>query len=460
MSKSMDTAPKNDYGIGVALKYGDAITYLSAIVLGLGNICHKQIAKGLLFLMVEIGYIYYMLTFGISSLMQFTTLGTKEQEEVFNEKLGIYEYVMGDNSMLCLLYGVITMFITAAFVGMMIASVKSAYYCKYSKVNNKKILNFKEELKTLLDTKLHITLLTPPIIGILMFTIVPLVFMIFIAFTNYDMKHLPPGNLFDWVGLDNFKNLISFGKDGIASTFIPVLIWTLVWAFFATFTNYFLGMILALVINRKGTKFKAFWRFNFVLSIAIPAFVSLLTMRTIFSPVGPVNILLQDWGIITAPDYIPFFMDGNLAKVMIILINIWIGVPFTMLNHTGILQNIPEDLYEAADVEGAGAVVKFFKITLPYMLFITGPMLITTFITNVNNFNVIYLLSGGGPGNLDYYFAGETDLLVTWLYKLTITEKDYKTGSVIGIAIFVISAVSSLIVYRNMKSYKDEEGFQ
>ncbi len=362
--------------------------------------------------------------------------------------------------MLALLYGVVTLFITLGMIGFAIASVKSAFFVEMEVKSGRKPMSLRQDLKSLLDEKIHVTLLGLPIAGILVFTIVPLVFMIFIAFTNYDQAHLPPGNLFDWVGFDNFANIFSVGGAGIGSTFLPVAIWSLIWAFFATFTNYFLGMILALIINRKGTKWKGFWRFNFVLSIAIPSFVSLLTMRVIFSENGAANVILRDLGLIAASESFPFWTDGLVAKVMIVLVNIWIGVPYTMLNHTGVIQNIPGELYEAADVEGASNVTKFFKITLPYMLFITAPVLITTFIGNINNFNVIFLLTGGGPEKIEYYYAGETDLLVTWLYKLTINEKDYKMGSVIGILIFVISAVLSLTAYRRTKAYNDEEAFQ
>lgn len=460
MSKNKKRTALNDFTTATALKSGSGKVKASAFIFGFGNLCQKQIGKGLCFLMAQIAYIYFMLIFGVTAINNFISLGNLEQQEVWNEQKGIYEYVMGDNSMLCLLYGVITIGVTIAFLMIMCLSVKSAYYTELRKKLGMKTITFKEDICSLADSNIHVSLLTFPIIGIILFTVIPLVFMIFIAFTNYDINHLPPGKLFDWVGLQNFTSLFSTSSSGVGNTFLPVLTWTLVWAFFATFTNYFLGMILALVINRKDTKWKGFWRFNFALSIAIPAFVSLLTMRTIFNDNGPVNVLLRELGVIAAGESFPFWTDGGIAKVMVILVNIWIGVPFTMLNHTGILQNIPGELYEAAEVEGATPVAKFFKITLPYMLFVTGPFLITTFIGNINNFNIIFLLSGGGPDNLNYYHAGETDLLVTWLYKLTMTQKDYKMGSVIGIIIFIISAVFSLIAYRRTAAYKDEEAFQ
>ena len=197
-----------------------------------------------------------------------------------------------------------------------------------------------------------------------------------------------------------------------------------------------------------------------MLSVAVPQFVTLLSMRTIFNANGPVNVLLREIGMIGATESIPFFTDPLYAKITIICINIWIGVPFTMLSTTGILQNIPAELYEAAKIDGASAPTIFRKITLPYMLFVMTPNLITSFTGNINNFNVIFLLSGGGPDSLDYYYAGKTDLLVTWLYRLTITQKDYNLGAVIGILVFIILATVSLITSRRTGSYKDEGAFQ
>ncbi len=446
-------------GFVTSFTKGNALTKLSAVVWGLGNLLNRQFIRGLLLLAFEVGMILFMVLFGIGALQDMVTLGTVEQTEVYNEALGLYEYQTGDNSMLCLLYGVITIFAIFVMILLMTVSVKSAYHTQVKKEMGKPLPNFLADLRSLKHEKLHNLLLFPPIVGIIAFTIIPLVFMILMAFTNYDHEHQPPGNLFDWVGLENFKEMFSFGSS-LSNTFWPVLRWTIIWAIAATFTTYILGMILAIVINRRDTKWKGFWRFLFVLSIAVPQFVSLLTMRTIFSTNGAMNILLRDLGIIGATESVPFLSDPTLAKITIIGINIWIGVPYTLLTMTGILQNIPADLYEAAKVDGANAVTTFFKITLPYMLFVTTPNLITSFTGNINNFNVIFLLSGGGPDKINNNFAGETDLLVTWLYKLTITNKDYNLGAVIGIAVFVILATFSLLTYRHTGSYKDEEAFQ
>ncbi|MDW2798382.1 sugar ABC transporter permease [Clostridium boliviensis] len=458
-TKSDINAPLRDIGGITAFIQGNTITKLSVLVFGLGNLVHKQVIRGLLMLFVEIAYIYYMITAGFNSIADFITLGTTVQAEVFNEAKQIYEYAPGDNSMLCLLYGVVTIFLTLGFILFAMASVRSAYVTQKNIEYGKAVPSFKEDLASLSEQNLHKSLLFLPVSGVLCFTIVPLVFMVLIAFTNYDKNHQTPGNLFDWVGFKNFSAM--FAQNGtLSDTFWPVLNWTIIWALFATFSCYIFGMLLAIVINREGTRYKKFWRFIFIMSIAVPQFVSLLTMRTIFNTNGPVNAMMRNIGIIGPTEAIPFFTDPTLAKITIICINIWIGVPFSMLTTTGILQNIPKDLYEAAKVDGANAIVTFIKITLPYMLFITTPYLITSFVGNINNFNVIFLLSGGGPESLEYYYAGKTDLLVTWLYKLTITNKDYNLGAVIGIVVFIILAILSLLTYRHSGSYKDEEAFQ
>ncbi|WP_294376698.1 carbohydrate ABC transporter permease [uncultured Clostridium sp.] len=450
-----------EYTVSNAFKHGDKFTKLSMFILGAGNLAHKEYIKGILFLLTEILFIIQMLTTGLNSIYMLGSLGTKETGEVFNESKQVYEYVIGDNSMLILLYGVATFFLIAAFVIIWRAGVKSAYKVQVKSERNQHIPSFKEEMLTYLDGNLHKTLLFFPSMGIILFTIIPVVFMMTMAFTNYDRDHQPPGNLFHWIGLTNFSQVLDFSGE-LGRTFWSVLGWTVVWAFFATFLNYFFSMIVALVINRKGTKFKSFWRFGFVLSIAVPQFVSLLIMNTMLQPEGAVNVLLRNLGFLAQGQSLPFWTDVTWARVTLIIVNLWVGIPYGILTMTGILQNIPEDLYEAARVDGANTVVIFFKITLPYMLFVTAPKLITDFVANINNFNVIYLLTGGAPATMDYYkmSAGKTDLLVTWLYKLTIEQKDYNLGAVISIFIFIISAVSALVVFKRTGSYKNEEGFQ
>ncbi len=437
------------------LKDGNLITKLSFIIMGLGCFFRGQIIKGLLYLGVQLCFIVYMVTFGWGYLKDITTLGRNSQYQVWDEGLQIYLNKPGDNSMLILLFSVLTIFVTLAFIGIYVGSVKTGYKCELLKRQGKKPRTFKEDLKTLLDENYHKTLLSLPMLGTICFTVLPLVFMILIAFTNFDKTHQPPGNLFTWVGLQNFKDV--FWDNPLKSyTFSRLLIWTFIWAACATFSNYVLGMILAILINKKGIKGKGFWRTIFVLTIAVPQFVTLLLMSKILHDSGPMNVILQNLGM--SP--VHFLTNGNIAKVVVIIVNMWVGIPYSMLITSGILMNIPEDIYESARIDGASPVTAFFKITLPYMLFVTTPYLITQFIGNINNFNVIYLLTGGGPASLNYFQAGETDLLVTWLYKLTVNEQNYSLASTIGIIIFVICAVLSLLTYNMSASVKKEDTFQ
>ena len=442
--------------ITTALKKGDIITRVSFLIMGFGNLVRGQVVKGILYLAVEAVAIFYFLTSGFASISALRHLGTNEQGWVFDEEKGIDVLSTGDNSMLILLYGVLSLFILVAFIFIWSANVKDAYYVQNTVKFGKRPKTFREEIKEYTDSKLHQTLLFLPTLGIISFTVLPLVFMVLIAFTNFDRSHQPPGKLFTWIGLENFKTMLSSGSV-IGKTFWPVLGWTFVWAIFATVFNYVLGMILAILINKKGIKYKPFFRTIFIMSIALPQFVSLLVMRNILDDDGALNVLLREAGIIE--NYIPFLTNGTMAKITILVVNLWIGIPYSMLITTGILMNIPADLYESARIDGASAITQFFRITLPYVLFVTAPYLITQFIGNINNFNIIYFLTKGGPATLDYYQAGKTDLLVTWLYKLTVNTKDYSYASTIGILVFIISAVVSLLTYRRTSSYKNEEAF-
>ena len=440
-----------------AFKEGDIWTRLSAVIMGLGNLRRGQIIKGLLLLAFEIGFVLFHVLFGWQYLKDFGTLGTVSQLRVWDEAAQIYRRVPGDNSMLILLFSVLTLATLVPFAVIWAANMKSALKVQKQAEACQKPNSFLQDVKTLLDERFHVTLLTLPMLSLAAFTVLPIVFMVLIAFTNFDKMHQPPGSLFTWVGMTNVTDV--FWGDALKSrTFFGILGWTLVWAVFATFTNYILGMILAMMINKKGIRFKKMWRTIFVVTIAVPQFVSLLLVSKMFTDTGVVNVLLQQWGMTDGP--IPFLTNPTLARILVIVVNLWVGIPYTMLMTTGILMNIPADLYESASIDGAGPVRQFFSITLPYMLFVTTPQMITTFVGNINNFNVIYLLTTGGPLTLEYYQAGKTDLLVTWLYKLTVNEQNYSLASTIGIFIFLIVSSLSLLVYNLTGSVKKEDQFQ
>ena len=452
-------------GIGANLKdivttfrEGDWKTRLSYLVMGFGSFARGQWGRGLLFFLFQTVFNVYMFMpnaefSGCFYLGKLSTLGTVPTQKI--KRVTVY----GDNSFFILLYGILTIFFIIAFLYTWRLNVKQNKLAEQVLKAGKPLKRTKDDLRSLADEQFHKTLLALPTLGVAVFTILPILFMILVAFTNFDREHQPPSNLFTWVGWDNFSQLLSTDTASYGNTFRQVLFWTLVWAFFATFLNYFLGMLVAIMINKKGIKLKKVWRTILVMTIAIPQFVSLLYVSKMFAADGLINGTLIRWGWITDP--LPFWTDATWARVTIICINVWIGIPYLMLIATGILMNIPADLYESARIDGANAFQMYQKITLPYMLFVTGPYLLTSFTGNINNFNVIFLLSGGKPLSMELSGnAGYTDLLITWLYKMTVNDTNYKLAAVMGILVFVVTAVINLIVYNMIPSVKNEEDFQ
>lgn len=440
-----------------ALKNGGIVIWLSCLIMGLGNFAAGQMIKGLIFLVIEAAFIYYMYNSGLYWLYMLPSLGDTATQEVWDDSLGVYVYVQGDNSQQILLFAVATFAIIIAFVIAWQMSVRSGYAGLAVKKSGKKAPSIVTDVKALFDENIHALLVTPPFLMIAVFTMIPLVYMMLMAFTNYSAvgDHLI---IFDWVGLKNFASLFDSGS-AIGKQFGSVLLWTLIWAFFATFLNFFLGTFMAIIINRKTTRLKSLWRTILSLTIAVPQFVSLMIIRNMFKDNGAVNILFQNLGILGPGEVYPWMTDATWARILLIVVNLWVGIPYTVMQVTGILQNIPEDQYEAARIDGATVVQQFRYVTLPYMIFVLTPYIITQFTGNINNFNIIYLLTGGGPTYVGDS-AGQTDLLVTWLYKLSIDKQQFNMGAVIGIFTFVVLAVVALVTYRNSGSYKDEEGFK
>lgn len=452
-------------GIGIAAAdlvttfiHGDWKTKASYFVMGFGSCARGQWGRGILFFVFQVLFNFYMFNpnasqSGLYYLGKLATLGTVETHKEGRKT------VYGDNSFFILLYGVLTIFFIIAFIYTWYTNIKQNKISEELLRSGHKLKSTKDDLQSLMDEQFHKTLLALPVLGVTVFTILPIIFMILVAFTNFDMTHQPPSKLFTWVGWANFRELLSTDTASHGNTFRQVLLWTLIWAFFATFLNYFLGMLVAIMINKKGIKLKKMWRTILVMTIAIPQFVSLLYVSKMFAADGLINTYLMKWGWISSP--IPFWTQPGWARFTIILINVWIGIPYLMLIATGILMNIPADLYESARIDGASAFQMYQKITLPYMLFVTGPYLLTSFTGNINNFNVIFLLSGGKPQSMELTGnAGYTDLLITWLYKMTVNDTNYKLAAVMGILVFLVLAIINLVAYNLIPSVKNEEDFQ
>ncbi|XEC94644.1 carbohydrate ABC transporter permease [Paenibacillus tarimensis] len=425
-------------------------TILSILFMGLGQIYNRQRAKGALFALAWAAAIYGTAVFLFEKVKGLITLGDTPTGLV---KVGrIYKTVQGDHSIFMMIEGLIALFVILLFIGIYILNVRDAYRNGERLERGERPDSFLGTVGSLGGKYFPYFVLVLPAVSILFLTVLPIIFSILLAFTNFAEPNLPPGNLIDWVGFANFFRLVQLKT--WSATFMGVLSWTIIWAVIATVTTYFGGMLVAVLIHQPGIRFKKLWRVILIIPFAIPNLVSLLVMRNLFNnKFGPINEYLELFGI----RGIPWLTDPVWAKVTVILVNMWIGIPVSMILISGILTTIPSDLYEAAEVDGATPRQKFWNITMPLVLFSTAPILIMQFAGNINNFNVIFLLTGGDPVNPNYQYAGSTDLLVTWLYKLTLNNQQYNLSSVIGIIIFILIASLSIYNYRRTRSYREED---
>lgn len=427
---------------------------LSVLLPGLGQWYNGQRIKGLLLAAAGLGadaYFFMQLPLALQGLV---TLG--ETPARLDQVNGESVYIPGDHSINLLIQGLIVLLLFAVYLAVYAANIKDARSVARLRDQGIPAPPFRQSLRYLHDRRFPQLLLAVPFAGVLFLTIMPIIFMVLLAFTNYASPgHIPPANLVNWVGLDTFASL--FRLRSWSQTFGGVLLWTVIWAITATLTTYLLGLAVALVLSQKEIRLKAAWRTIVIIPYAIPQIISLLSMKMLFNgQFGPINQYLAHFGL----GRLPWLTDPLWAKVTVIIVNMWVGMPLSFLLISGILSTISPELHEAATVEGAGRLQRFRMITLPLILFATAPILILQFAGNFNNFNVIYLLTGGGPVNGGYQFAGHTDLLITWLYKLTLNNNIYNMASAIGILIFLFVAGISLWNYRRTASFKDEEMIQ
>ena len=463
-----------------AIAKGDWSVKLSMLFMGAGYTFHKQVIKGILVTIIEIAFIMMCIFYAAPNLAKFGTLGTVQFEQVLDPltlQTTVNDY---DNSFTILLNSIIALFLIVCFVFFLISNMKSVYRLQVidnapDSLLKKHINTFIEDINSLFSEKFHLTLLALPTLGVILMNIIPIFVMIAIAFTNYDQSHMPPNALFTWVGFANFKNILANSMTvTFGYAFKKILGWTLLWAVLATLTTFIFGVLLAMFINSRTTKWPKMWRTLFIVAIAVPQFVTLLLVRYFFGDTGIVNSIcsnlgvtefLKSVGLVSQHlNYIPFLSSEHWAKFMIVMINIWVGVPYQMLIATGVLMNIPGDQIESAKIDGANKFQTFVSITMPYVLFIQGPSLITDFVKNINNFNVIYLLTNNSFITPDQALANsnakEVDLLVTWLFRLTNEYYNYKMASVIGIIVFIISAVFTILSFTRMIAGDREGDYQ
>jgi arabinogalactan oligomer / maltooligosaccharide transport system permease protein len=266
-------------------------------------------------------------------------------------------------------------------------------------------------------------------------------------FVNDDGQRLNPG----WrtnIGLDNYRRLVE--NDSIRANFIRVFIWTVLFALFSVLLSFALGLLLALAFNNPRMKGRRIYRSLIIIPYALPSFMTALVWRGMFNErFGVIN---QWLGV-----ELPWLSGQWLPYLSILIVNTWLGYPYMFLVATGALQSIPEDLTEAAQVDGATGPMRFRRITLPLLLISLSPLLISSFAFNFNNFNLIYLLTEGRPP-IPGSDAGRTDILITYTYKIafeTGTRADYGFASAVAFIIFIVVALISAVSFRYTKTFED-----
>jgi len=422
---------------------------LSFLFMGFGQIYNKQYLKGVSFIALELYLLLFWTVPFQWAMWGLTTLGETPQTQKG------FEIVQGDHSIFLLIEGILFLISFILFLWFYYFNIRDAYKVASKQEEGIKPNNTRQMFKNIWENGFPYILLTPSVLFTSFLTILPLLFGILIAFTNYSApNYLPPKSLVDWVGFDTFIRLFQMKTWSV--TFYGVFTWTVVWAILATVTTFFLGLIFAVLISQKGIKYKKLWRSIYILPWAIPQFISILIMRNMFNgQFGPLNRYLMDLGIIDAA--IPWLSDPLLAKMTLVIVNMWFGFPFWMILMSGVITSIDKELFEAAEVDGASSFKRFWKITMPLVMYSTAPLAIMSFAGNFNNFNIIYLMTGGGPVNMDYNYAGSTDILISWIYKLTLENGQYAIASVVSILIFIVIAIFSIINFRNTRAFKEED---
>lgn len=404
---------------------------------GGGQLYNKQWLKALIFFLTTAAFILVFFDLLNMGLWGIVTLGVETPR---------------DNSVFLLAEGILSFIVLAFGIGLYYLNIRDAYANGKRRDNGLPVQNLKDNYHNLINQGYPYLISGPALILLIFSVVFPILFSFALAFTNYDLYHSPPANLFDWVGLQTFKQI--FTVNIWRRTFFDVLSWTVVWTLFASTLQITLGVFLAVLVNQKELHFKKLIRTIFVLPWAVPGFVTILVFAGMFNnSFGAINNDILAFFKISP---VMWMTDATWTRVALIIIQGWLGFPYIFTVSTGVLQSIPDDLYEAANMDGATALQKFRNITLPVILTAMAPTLITQYTFNFNNFNIIYLFNGGGPA-VAGSTAGGTDILVSWIYKLTMQSSQYAIAAALTILLSVFVITIAMWQFRRTNSFKGGE---
>lgn len=418
-------------------------SFLSIPIPGLGQLFNRQYLKALLFgigaLFIYFVAIPYALGYGnyqgwgIPGLVSLAEGGRKI-----------------DKSLIYMIEGIVAIFLLIFALGIYILAFKDAHHTEKNKLRGIRPKNWFETRAAIEQEGFPYMVSLPALVVTVFIVLVPIATAILLSFTNMDPQHQ---SKFSWVGLENYK-IIATGSGLAGSVFWKILLWSVIWTLAATTLAIVVGFFLAILANNARIRGKLFFRIVFLLPWAVPAFITIMFFSIMLSPDGALTTLLGSWfGI-----HYSIKTDPTLSRVALILLQTWLGSSYVFLLSTGVLQAIPGDLYEAAEIDGASAWQKLRRITLPLVLFQTAPLLVGQYTFNFNNFSIIYLFNSGGPFNPVEYgnLAGSTDLLISYIFKLTMENQYQSIGAAITIVISLGLMFFAFIGFKNSKAFKEE----
>jgi len=419
------------------------ISYLTVLVPGLGQLLNRQYFKAILFALSSV-YIYliaipYALGYGnyqgegISGLISLAEDGLKI-----------------DQSLIFMIEGILAIFFLIFALAFFLLSFSDVRKVEKDIIKGIRPRNRFETLSKIEQEGFPYLVSLPALILTVFVVLVPIMTAVLLSFTGMAPKHQ---SKFGWVLFDNYK-LIATGSGIAGSVFWSILWWTLIWTVVATSLAIFVGFMLAIIANNERIRGKAFFRIVYLLPWAVPAFITIMFFSIMFSPDGAITTILRD----VFKFNIEVKNDPTAARIVLILLQTWLGSSYVFLLSTGVLQAIPGDLYEAAQIDGATEWQKLKRITMPLVLFQTAPLLVGQYTFNFNNFSVIYLFNSGGPFNPSKYgnLAGSTDLLISYIYKLTMENQYQAIGATISIVISMGLMLFAFIGFKNSKAFKEE----
>ena len=419
---------------------------LLSLIPGLGQIYNKQKAKGAIFLGVTILFLIYFFAIAAPELGNLITLG---------------EVPGRDNSLFMLIRGAFHFILVIVYFIFYALNLKDAYTIAKRWNNDYPVpTTFKDMLKGIYANGFPYLLIIPSFIAMTFAIIFPVLVTLLIAITNYDFQHLPPTKLLDWVGVTNFTNIWRLST--FRSAFGAVLGWTIIWALAASTVQIVIGIFTAIIANQPFIKGKRIFGVIFLLPWAVPAFITILTFSNMFNDsIGAINTqvipLLGKLLPFLNGHLIPWKTDPTWTKIALIMMQGWLGFPYIYVLTLGILQSIPNDLYEAAYIDGANAWQKFRSITFPMILAVAAPTLISQYTFNFNNFSIMYLFNDGGPGTVGGG-AGSTDILISWIYRLTTgAAPQYSMAAAVTLIISLIVISISMIAFKKLHAFDMED---